>query len=165
VERATRRARLVIFHSTRGRPDYIQAAIEKRIGTEFSPILRHQGGRFLVVPDKEDQMMLQQTGNMSQRRMIAFNKLLIKLTSISIHSSKNMLTALTERMLPDYIVESATLTNNTLPQQRKVFWVYRYSQVIEYTVSELFERKLFRPASEITALDDDTAIVRFGGDK
>ena len=63
-------------------------------------------GRPLLVADPEQQLLLQQTGGMSDRQMNALNRVLLQLTGFLIHSSKNMLMALTDGKMPDYIVET-----------------------------------------------------------
>jgi hypothetical protein len=56
----------------------------------------HVKGWPLLIMFAEDQFLLQQTGGMTDRQMLAVNKLLIKLSGFLIHNRKNTLAALTD---------------------------------------------------------------------
>jgi hypothetical protein len=50
-------------------------------------------------------------------------------------------------------------------QQRHVFRVAQWTQVIELRIFKLFENQVFLPSSSFTLLDYKTIIIRFGGNK
>ena len=90
-----------------------------QIGTQ--PLITYMKGRPLLVADPEQQLLLQQTGGMSNWQMNALNRVLLQLTGFSIHSSKNTLMALTDGKMPDYVVETQKLIVNGFPQDWRVF--------------------------------------------
>jgi hypothetical protein len=116
------------------------------------------------IKSAEDQLLLQQTGGMTDRQMLAVNKLLIRLSGFSIHSRKNTLAALTDGKLCDCTIDSVKLSVNGVMQERYIFWVKCISDVIKDQVFNLLKHKDFVPSSYNTKLNDSTVIVRLGGD-
>jgi hypothetical protein len=110
-------------------------------------IFTHVKGRPLLIKSAEDQLLLQQTGGMTDRQMLAVNKLLIRLTGFSIHSRKNTLVALADGKLCDYTIESVKLLVNGVMQERHVFRVNCISDVIKDRVFNLLMHKVFVPSS------------------
>jgi hypothetical protein len=102
---------------------------------------------------------------MSGRQMLMFNRILVGLTGISIHSTSTTLTALQDKQMPDYTITMVKLLVNKTMQPRRVFRVARWTQVKELRVSKLFENQVFLPSSSFTLISDSTLIIRFGGDK
>jgi hypothetical protein len=102
---------------------------------------------------------------MSGQQMLMFNRILVGLTEISIHSASKTLTALQDKQIPDYTITMVKWLINKKMQPRRVFRVAQWTQVIELRVSKLFENQVFLPSSLFTLLDDSTLIIRFGGEK
>jgi hypothetical protein len=102
---------------------------------------------------------------MSGRKMFMFNRILVGLTGISMHSTSTTLAALQDKQMPDYTIYMVKFLVNKTMQPRRVFRVARWTQVIELRVSKLFENQVFLPSSSFTLLDDSTIIIRFGGNK
>jgi hypothetical protein len=102
---------------------------------------------------------------MSGRKMLMFNRILVGLTGISIHSTSTTLAALQDKQMPDYTIYMVKFLVNKTMQPSRVFRVARCTQVIELRVSRLFENQVFILSSSFTLLDDSTLIILFGGDK
>jgi hypothetical protein len=128
-------------------------------------LVKEKHGRQLIVISPEDQLLLQQHGMMSGRKMLMFNRILVGLTGISIHSTSTILDAFQDKQMPDYTITMVKLLVNKKMQPRRVFRVARWTQVIELRVSELFENQFFLPSSSFTFFDYSTLIILFGGDK
>jgi hypothetical protein len=96
---------------------------------------------------------------MSGRKMLMFNRILVGLTGISIHSTSTTLAALQDKKIPDYTIYMVTFLVNKTMQPGRVFRVARWTQVIELRVSKLFENQVFLPSSSFTLLDDSTLII------
>ena len=97
--------------------------------------------------------------------MSNLNRVLVQLTGFSIHSSKNMLSALTDGKMSDYIIECRMMIVNSSLHERRVFRVTKISDVVEHRLCKLLRNKIFVPSSRHTLLEDSTIIVRLGGDK
>jgi hypothetical protein len=128
-------------------------------------IFTHVKGQPLLIKSAEDQLLLQQTGGLTDRQMLAVNKLLIRLSGYLMHSRKNTLAALTDGQLCDYTIDSVKLLVNGVMQERRVFLVKCISDVIKDRVFNLLKHKVFVPSSYHTKLNDSTVIVRLDGDK
>jgi hypothetical protein len=66
----------------------------------------------------------------------------VGLEGISIHIARPTLAALQDKQMTDYTITMVKLLINKTMQQRRVFRVARWTQVIELRVSKLFEQKL-----------------------
>jgi hypothetical protein len=77
----------------------------------------------MIVTSPEDQLLLQHTGMMSGRKMLRFNRIIVGLTGISIHSTGTMLVAWQDKHMPDYTITMAKLLVNKTMQPRRVFQV------------------------------------------
>jgi hypothetical protein len=147
---------------------HIQQEVGKRVASsvEGAPIVSFKCGHHLIIENEADQMLLQETGLMSERQFADFNCILVDLTGMSIHTSKTVLSSLQDGKTPDHTITMTSLIVNHTLQDRHVFWLDRMSQVIEMQVFKLMYHKgAFRVTSEKTGLADNNIIVRFGGDK
>jgi hypothetical protein len=75
-------------------------------------LVKYKHGRQLIFTSPEDQILPQQTGMMSGRQMLMFNRILVGLTGISIHSTSTTLTALQDNQIPDYATTMVKLIVN-----------------------------------------------------
>jgi hypothetical protein len=91
--------------------------------------------------------------------MLMFNRILVGLTGINIHSTSTMLADLQDKQIMDYTITMVKLLVNKTVQPRRVFRVARWTQVIELRISKLFENQVFLPAYSSTLLDDSTIII------
>lgn len=76
-------------------------------------LARFDGYQNLVIPNACNQLLLQQAGGMTDRQMVQFNCLLVKLTGISIHSTKSTTATLTDGMMPGFMVYQAKMIVNS----------------------------------------------------
>jgi hypothetical protein len=144
----------------------VRNEVLKHMASNVGPsLVKYKHGRQLIVTSPEDQLLLKQTGMMRGRKMLMFNRVLVGLTVISIHSTRTTLATFQDKQMPDYTVTMVKLLVNKTMQPRRVFRVSRWTQVIESWVSKLFENQVFLPSSSFTLIDDSTFINRFGGDK
>ena len=102
---------------------------------------------------------------MTDRRMRAFNKLLGRVTGISIHNSKNTLAALTDADMPAFSVYTENLLVDKKPQLRRCFRVHTTCEVIAKQLKSLFNAGAFCRLSSFSLLQEDTILIRFIGDK
>jgi hypothetical protein len=139
----------------------VRDEVLKRVTSNVGPILvKYKHGRQLIVTSPEDQLLLQHTAMMNGRQMLMFNRILVGLTGISIHSTSMKLAALQDKQMLDYTINMVKLLVNKTMQPRRVFRVARWTQVIEFRVSNFFENQVFLPSSSFTFLDDSTIIIR-----
>jgi hypothetical protein len=81
----------------------VRDEVLKRVASNVgSSLVKYKHGRQLIVTSPEDHLLLQQNGMMSGRQMIMFNRILVGLTGISIHSTSTTLAALQDKQMPDY---------------------------------------------------------------
>jgi hypothetical protein len=79
----------------------VRDEILNRVASNIGPsLVKYKHGRQLIVAPPEDQLLLQQTGMMSLRQMLMFNRILVGLTGTSIHSTRTMLAALQDKHMP-----------------------------------------------------------------
>jgi hypothetical protein len=98
----------------------------KRVASNVGPnLVKYKHGRHLIGTSPEDQLLLQQIGMMSGRKMLMFNHILVRLTGISIHSTIRALTSLQDKQMPDYTITMFNLIINKTMQPRHVFRVVR----------------------------------------
>jgi hypothetical protein len=91
----------------------VRDKVLKRVASNVGPsLVKYKHGRQLIVTSPEDQLLLQQTGMMSGRQMLMFNRILVGLTGISIHSTSTTLTALQDNQIPDYATTMVKLIVN-----------------------------------------------------
>jgi hypothetical protein len=91
----------------------VRDEVFKRVASNVGPsIVKYKHGRQLIVTSPEDQLLLQHTGMMSGRQMLMFNRILVGLTGISIHSTSTTLTALQDKQMPDYTISMVKLIMN-----------------------------------------------------
>jgi hypothetical protein len=144
----------------------VRDEVLKQVTSNVGPsLVKYKHEHQLIATSPEDQLLLQQTKMMSGRQMLRFNRILVGLTGISIHSTSTTITALQDKQMPDCTIYMVKLLVNKTMQPRRVFRVARWTQVIELRVSKLFENQVFIPSSSFDLLDDSTIIIRFGGDK
>jgi hypothetical protein len=94
----------------------------KRVTSNVGPsLVKYKHGRKLVVISPEDQLLLQQTGMMSGRQMLMFNRILVGLTGISIHSTSTTLAALQDKQILYYTIAMVKLIVHKTMQPRRVF--------------------------------------------
>jgi len=124
-------------------------------------------GRKLLVTESKDQIMLQLAGGMTDRQMIAFNEMLGKLTGLSVHERKNSLASLVDETMPDFSVNTVKVHVGGVGQkvERQVFLVDRISEVVCSRITSLLDNHILVGSPVHTLLEDDTIILRFGGDK
>jgi hypothetical protein len=94
-------------------------------------LVKYKHGRQLIVTSPGDQLLLQQSRLMSGRQMLMFNRILVGLTGISIHSTSTTLTTLQDKKILDYTINMVNFIVNKTMQPRRVFRVARWTQVIE----------------------------------
>jgi hypothetical protein len=100
----------------------VRDKVLKRVASNVGPsLVKYKHGRQLIVTSPEDQLLLQQTGMMSGRKMLMFNRILVGLTGISIHSTSTTLVALQDKRMPDYTINMVKLLVNKAMQPRRVF--------------------------------------------
>jgi hypothetical protein len=76
----------------------VRDEVLKRVASNVGPILvKYKHGRQLIVTSPEDQILLQQTDMMSGRKLLMFNRVLVGLTGIIIHSTSMMMAALQDK--------------------------------------------------------------------
>jgi hypothetical protein len=155
VQRYTQRASGFVDTSFGDANINVRNEVLKRVASNVGPSLS----------SPEVQLLLKQTGMTSGRQMLMFNRILVGLTGISIHSTSTTLAALKDKQMPDYTIYMVKLLVNKTMQPRRVFRVARWTQVIELRVSKLFENQVFLPSSSFTLLDDSILIILFGGDR
>jgi hypothetical protein len=138
----------------------------KCVASNVGPsLVKYKHGHQLIVTSPVDQLLLQQTGMMSGRHMLMFNRILVGLTGIRKHSTSVTFAALQDNKMPKYTITMVKLLVNKKRQPRRVFQVARWTQAIELQVSNFFENQFFLTSSYFILLDDSTLIIRFGGDK
>jgi hypothetical protein len=144
----------------------VRDEVLKQVASNVGPsLVKYKHGRQLIVTPHEDHLFLQHTRMMSGRQMPMFNRILVGLTGISIHSTRTTLTALQDKKMPECTITMVNLLVNKTMQPRHVFRVARWTHVIELRVSKLFENQIFIRSSSFTLIYDSTLIIRFGGDK
>jgi hypothetical protein len=80
----------------------VRDEVFKRVASNVGPsLVKYKHGRQLVVTSPEYQLLLQQTGMMSGRKMLMFNRILVGLTGIIIPSTSTTLAALQDKKIPD----------------------------------------------------------------
>jgi hypothetical protein len=98
VQRYTQRASGLVDTSLGDANVTVREEVFKRVASNIGPsLVKYKHGRQLIVTSPEDQLLLQQTGMMSGRQMLMFNRILVGLTGISIHSTSTMLAALQDK--------------------------------------------------------------------
>jgi hypothetical protein len=124
VQRYTQRASGVVDNSLGYANLTVSDEVFKRVASNVGQILvKYKHGRQLIVTSPEDQLLLQHTGMMSGRQMLMFNRILVGLTGISIHSTSTMLPALQDKQMPEYTISMVKLLVNKTMQPRRVFRV------------------------------------------
>jgi hypothetical protein len=104
----------------------------KRVASNVGPsLVKYKHERQLIVTSPENQLLLQHTVIMCGRQTLMFNRILVGLAGISIHSTSTMLVALQDKQMPDYTITIVKLLVNKTMQPRRVFRVARWTEVIE----------------------------------
>jgi hypothetical protein len=102
----------------------VRDEVFKRVVSNFGPsLVKYKHGRQLIVTSPEDRLLLQQTGMMSGRHMLMFNRIIVDLRGISIHSTSTTLAALQDKQMPDYTICMVKLLVNKTMQPRRIFRV------------------------------------------
>jgi hypothetical protein len=105
VERYTRKSCGHGRNTVDGSNALVRDELFKRAALDVgSSLVKYKHGRQLIVTSSEDQLLLQQTGMMSGRQMILFNRLLVEMTRISIYSTSTTLAGLQYKQMPDYTI-------------------------------------------------------------
>jgi hypothetical protein len=124
VQRYTQRASVFVDTSLGDANVTVRNEVFKRVVSNVGPsLMKYKHARQLIVTSPEDQLLLQQTGIMSGRQMIMFNRILVDLTGISIHSTSTTLASLQDKQMPDYTIYMVKLLVNKTMQPRRVFRV------------------------------------------
>jgi hypothetical protein len=124
VQRYTQRASGFVENSLVGVNFTVCDEVLKCVASNVAPsLVKYKHGRQLIVTPPEDQLLLQQTGMMSGRKIFIFNRTLVGLTGISIHSISTTLAALQDKQMPDYTITMVKLLVNKTMQPRRVFQV------------------------------------------
>jgi hypothetical protein len=125
VQRYTQRASDLVDTSLGDANVTMHNEVFKCVASNFGPsLVKHKHGRQLIVTSPEDQLLLQQTRMMSGRQMLMFNRIIVGLTGIiihSIHSTSTMISALQDKHMPDYTITMVKLLVNKAMQPRRVF--------------------------------------------
>ena len=121
--------------------------------------------RDLIVLDKDDHLSLLSAGGMTDRQMLAFGRRFAKLTGIAFHNSGNTLAKSTANLVPDCTISKVKVAIKGQEVERQSHQVDRLTDVISHGIVSLCENKVLKKSSEMTLLDDDALIMRFGGDK
>jgi hypothetical protein len=110
----------------------VRDEVSRRVASNVGPsLVKYKHGRQLIVTSPEDQLLLPKTGTMSGRQILMFNRILVGLTGISIHSTSTTLTALQYKQMPEYTINMVKLLIKKTMQPRRVFQVARWTKVIE----------------------------------
>jgi hypothetical protein len=130
----------ILVDSTLGGANVIVChGVLKRVASNVGPSLAtYNHGCHLIVTPPEDQLLLQQTGMMSGQQMLMFNRILVGLAGISIHSTSTTTAALQHKQMPYYTITMIKLLVHKTMQPRRVFRVARWTQVVELQISKLF---------------------------
>jgi antitoxin component of RelBE/YafQ-DinJ toxin-antitoxin module len=121
--------------------------------------------RDLIVLDRDDHLSLLSAGGMTDRQMLAFGRRFAKLTGIVFHNSGNTLAKSTANLVPDCTISKVKVAIKGQEVERQSLQVDRLTDVISHRIVSLYENKVLKKSSDMTLLDDDTLIIRFGGDK
>jgi hypothetical protein len=121
--------------------------------------------RDLLVLDQDDHLSLLSASGMTDRQMLAFGRRFAKLTGIAFHTSGNTLAKSTANLVPDCTISKVKVAIKGQEVERQSFQVDRLTDVISQRIVSLYENQVLKKSSDMTLLDDDTIIVRFGGDK
>jgi len=121
--------------------------------------------RDLVVIDRDDHLSLLSAGGMTDRQMLAFGRRFAKLTGIVFHNSGNTLAKSTANLVPDCTISKVKVAIKGQEVERQSLQVDRLTDVISHRIVSLYENKVLKKSSDVSLLDDDTLIIRFGGDK
>jgi hypothetical protein len=84
-------------------------------------LVKYNNGRQLIVTSPDGRVLLQQTGMMSGRKMLVFNRIFVGLTGISIHSMNTMLAALQVKQMSYYTITIVKFIVNKTMQPRRIF--------------------------------------------
>jgi hypothetical protein len=100
----------------------VREEVSKCVASNVGPsLVKDKPGRQLIVTSPEYQLLLQQTGIMGGWKMLMFNRILVGLTGISIHSTSTTLTAFQYKQMPDYTITMVKFLVNKTMQPRHVF--------------------------------------------
>jgi hypothetical protein len=121
--------------------------------------------RDLIVLDRDDHLSLLSAGGMTDRQMLAFGRRFAKLTGVVFHNSGNTLAKSTANVVPDCTISKVKVAIKGQEVERQSLQVDRLTDVISHRIVSLYENKVLKKSSDMTLLDDDTLIIRFGGDK
>jgi hypothetical protein len=88
---------------------------------EGAKLVQYKYGPHLLVENEYDQMLLQHIGLMSDQQFAAFNRILLELPGMSLHSSKTILSALQEGRIPAYTVTMLGIMFNQRQQKQRVY--------------------------------------------
>jgi hypothetical protein len=122
VQRYTQRASGFVDNSFVDANLTVRDKVFKRVASNVGPsLVKYKHGRHLIVTSPEDQLLLQQTGMMSGRQMLMFNRILVFLTGISLHSTNTTIAALQDKKMLDYTIAMVKFLINKTMQPRRVF--------------------------------------------
>jgi hypothetical protein len=89
VQLYTQRASGFVYNSFGDANLTVRDEVFKRVASNVVPsLVKYKHGSHLIVTSPEDQLLLQQTGMMSGRQMLIFNRIFVGLPGISIHRAK-----------------------------------------------------------------------------
>jgi hypothetical protein len=81
VQRYTQRASDLVDTSLGGANVTVRDEVLRRVASNVGQsLVKYKNGRQLISTSPEDQLLLQQTGMMSGRQMLMFNRILVELT-------------------------------------------------------------------------------------
>jgi hypothetical protein len=130
VQRYTQRASGFVDNTLGDAKVTVHDEFWKRVASKVGPsLVKYKHGRQLIFTSPDDQLLLQQTRKMSRRQMLMFNRILVGLIGIIIHSTCTTLTALQDKQMLDYTITMVKLLFNKTMQPRRVFRVARLTQV------------------------------------
>ena len=121
--------------------------------------------RDLIVLDRDDHLSLLSAGGMTDRQMLAFGRRFAKLTGIAFHNSGNTLAKSTANLVADCTISKVKVAIKGQEVERQSYQVDRLTDVISHRIVSLYENKVLKKSSEMTLMNDNTLVIRFGGDK
>jgi hypothetical protein len=122
--------------------------------------------RDLIVLDQDDHFPLLLAGGMTDPQMLAFSPWFAKLTGVAFHNSGNALAKATDNLAPDCTaVSRVKVAIKGQEVEQRSPQADRLAGVISDGIVSQCKNKVLKKWSEMTLLDDDALIMRFGGNK
>jgi hypothetical protein len=110
VQSYTQRASGLVDTSLSDANFTVRDEVLRRVASNVGPsLVKYEHGSQTIATSPEDQLLLQQTGMMSGRQMLMYNRILVGLPVIIIHSTSTTLVDLQDKLMPDYTITMVKL--------------------------------------------------------